>query len=152
MVGLVTELENIAGGNLGAGIGDVVKSVGDAVNEKAVLANDLAKTEIQAQAQEVQSDVEDRTSARYREVGVKDKTPMVLAYGITLGFFGILAYMMKYDIPPANKTELDLILGSLGTAWIAVVSYYFGSRSSSRAKDDTIGNMARPWVNPDKTN
>lgn len=149
-MGIETELESVVGGGILKGVADVATAIGGAVNEKTVLAADLAKTEMQDEVAITASNVEDRTSARQREVGVRDKTPMILAYGITLGFFGILAYMMKCDIPPANKTELDLILGSLGTAWIAVVSYYFGSSSGSRAKDDTIGNMARPWIDPDK--
>ena len=86
--------------------------------------------------------MQDRDSARKREAAIKDSTPKILAYGITLGFFGILAFMMKFDIPTVNKTELDVVLGSLGTAWIAVVTYYFGSSAGSRAKDDTIQKLS----------
>jgi hypothetical protein len=80
----------------------------------------------------------DRDSARQREVQLKDLTPRVLAYGVTLGFFGLLGYMLKYDVPPANKDILNIMLGALGGAWVSIIGYYFGSSASSKAKDETI--------------
>ncbi len=81
---------------------------------------------------------DDRANARAREMAVKDKTPMVLAGAITVGFFGLLAVMIFHIIPPDNKEVLDIMIGSLGTAWISVVTYYFGSSSGSAAKSKTI--------------
>jgi hypothetical protein len=80
----------------------------------------------------------DRDSARNREIQVRDWTPRILAYGITLGFFGMLYWMMRHDIPVANKDMLNIMLGAFATAWIAVVTYYFGSSAGSAKKDDTI--------------
>ena len=136
MTGIVSELFE-------GGVDNIVKDTGEAINKKAELKEALAVEQVQANAQIDIATLKDKDSARQREVGVKDKTPAILAFFITSGFFGILAFMLKYDIPATNKTELDLILGSLGTAWIAVVSYYFGSSVGSRAKDDTIGNLSR---------
>ena len=70
---------------------------------------------------------EDRASARDRETKVKDWTPKILAYGVTIGFFGLLAYMLKHEIPSTSKDVLNLMLGSLGTAWVSIISYYFGA-------------------------
>ncbi len=98
---------------------------------------------IQAGAQIQVAAIQDNKSARDMEAITKDKTPDILAFFITIGFFGILAYMLKYDVPANNKTELDMILGSLGTAWIAVVTFYYGSSAGSRAKDITIGNLSK---------
>ena len=85
--------------------------------------------------------VEDRKSAREREISLKDYTPRILAFGITAGFFGILTWMLKHDVPQASRDVLNIMLGSLGTAWIAVVTYYFGSSAGSARKDETIAKM-----------
>ncbi len=74
---------------------------------------------------------EDRDSARKREISVRDFTPRALAIGVTAGFFGILFYMAGWSIPPSSKDLLNIMLGSLGAAWVSIVSYYFGSSSGS---------------------
>ncbi|MCX8507180.1 MAG: hypothetical protein ORN98_11295, partial [Alphaproteobacteria bacterium] len=80
----------------------------------------------------------DTANARAREITTKDLTPRILAYGVTVGFFGLLGAMMFYAAPEANKTLLDVMLGALGTAWVAVVTYYFGSSAGSDAKNTII--------------
>jgi hypothetical protein len=84
--------------------------------------------------------VEDRKSAREREVTVKDWTPRILGYGVTAGFFGLLAFLIKHEVPPASRDLLNIMLGTLGSAWVSVMTYYFGSSAGSRAKDTLIAN------------
>ena len=81
---------------------------------------------------------DDRGSARQREVAVRDRTPMILAYGVTIGFFGVLAVIMFCSIPNTSRDVLNIMLGSLGTAWTGVIAYYFGSSSGSDAKTQII--------------
>jgi hypothetical protein len=83
-------------------------------------------------------DADDRNSARQREMTVRDGMPAILGLLITFGFFGILAWMLAYGIPPNGGEALLIMLGSLGTAWISVVAYYFGSSSSSQKKTDLL--------------
>ncbi len=85
----------------------------------------------------------DRDSARNREIQTKDMTPRILAYGVTVGFFGLLGYMLKFDIPPTNKDMLNIMLGALGGAWVSIIAYYFGSSAGSAKKDDTINNLQK---------
>ena len=60
--------------------------------------------------------------------------PAFLALLITAGFFSILGLMWMH--PEATISDpLLIMLGSLGTAWTAVVTFYFGSSSGSQAKD-----------------
>jgi len=82
----------------------------------------------------------DRDSARNREIQVRDHTPAIGFYAITVGFFTLLALMCFHVIPDANKGVLDVMTGSLGTAWIACVGYYYGSSASSKAKDQMLYN------------
>jgi hypothetical protein len=80
----------------------------------------------------------DRDSARQMAMqNPRDWTPRALAGVITVGFFGVLMYMLMFGLPAAGGGEAMLVmLGTLGTAWGAVVSFYFGSSAGSRAKDE----------------
>lgn len=82
--------------------------------------------------------VSDRDSARKREMTVGDKTARNLAYLITAGFFSVLTSLLFLDIPEGSKEVLFVMLGSLGTAWIGVNSYYFGSTAGSSKKTDLL--------------
>ncbi len=78
--------------------------------------------------------VGDADSARKREIAVKDSTPRNLAYLITLGFFSTLCFMLFKEVPAGSRDILNIMLGSLGTAWIGVVGYYYGTTAHSAEK------------------
>jgi hypothetical protein len=100
-----------------------------------------AEIELQKQANELGLDFEklatdDRKSAREMQVATKSYIPAVLAIGVTIGFFGILVGLMTDNVTKSDA--LLLMLGSLGTAWTAIVSFYFGSSASSQNKDEML--------------
>jgi hypothetical protein len=84
----------------------------------------------------------DRDSARNREIQVKDRTPKILAYLVTLGFFGMLIFMLFKIIPTENRDILNIMLGALGSTFTAIVSYYFGSTRGSEAKSAMLAQAA----------
>jgi len=77
----------------------------------------------------------DIASARQREVSVHDSTPAILAYALTAGFFGLLWLMVFHDVPTGNSAAVNILLGALGTAWMAAMNYFFGSTYGSKSKD-----------------
>jgi len=108
-----------------------------------VAAIQLAEINLKAKAQELGLDFaklsnDDRASARDMQKTVKSWVPPTLAIAVTVGFFGILAAMMSGKIDQA--AEVDIMLGSLGTAWTGIIAFYFGSSASSQDKDHMIHN------------
>lgn len=147
--GNVPALISLAADTVGKAIGKNVDSSSDAITAAVsgatpeqitalkIAENDFA-AKMQAMGFEHQEDLEkiaadDRANARNREVTLKDRIPALLAAFITVGFFGLLATMMFIVLPPTSEKIIDIMVGSLGTAWIQIISYYFGS---SAAHDD----------------
>mgnify|MGYP001562219202 CR=1 FL=1 len=85
-------------------------------------------------------DAEDRRSARDMQMETRSWIPASLALLVTLGYFGVLAYMLRFGLPKevAGNEALLLIVGGLSTAWVTVITFYFGSSASSKAKDDSL--------------
>jgi hypothetical protein len=139
LAGMATEL-------IGKTLGISSEEVTTAINSNKLTADQIAGLQqaelaLKAKAQEMGLDFEqlatqDRKSARDMQMTVKSMIPPILAIGITIGFFGIMAGMMSGHVQ--SSEALMILLGSLGTAWTGVISFYFGSSASSQAKDQLI--------------
>jgi len=127
-------------------IGVDPSAVQDTINSGKLSADQIAsiqaaEIQLKAKAQEMNLDfeqlaVQDRKSARDMQINTKSWIPPILAIGITIGFFGIMYGMMAGRV--TSSDALMLLLGSLGTAWTGVISFYFGSSASSQNKDQLL--------------
>ena len=88
-----------------------------------------------------QIDASDRDSARKCEVELKDKAPMILASVVCAGFFGTLIGLLLYGLPSKGQDAVLILLGALSAAFTAIVNYYYGSSSGSKAKEQIIDQM-----------
>jgi len=80
----------------------------------------------------------DRDSARNMAIATHDWIPRVLAVGVTLGFFGIIAYILTFGLPATGGEALLMLIGTLGSAWTGVMAFYFGSSAGSKQKTDAL--------------
>jgi hypothetical protein len=81
---------------------------------------------------------DDRASARAREQTVRDSTPKILAYLITLGFFALLCLISFRALPDKSTSIIDIMTGALGGAWVNVIGFYYGSSQGSERKTELL--------------
>ena len=124
--------------------GATVKDVSKAIAEGQITPDQIAeikKLEIQFKADEAArgfkySELEfaDTKSAREMQIATGSHVPAVLAALVTIGFFGILIFMIvSTDYKPTEP--LLVLLGALSTSWTMIVGFYFGSSHGSQKKD-----------------
>lgn len=153
---LGTLLGGPAGGAVGGLIASALGTGNDPAEVSAALANpdaviklreiesrrqvELQSLAVEMAKAELVASTADRASAREREAKTGDTfTPRSLALLVTLGFFGVLGYLLAAGKPAQGGDALLVMLGSLGAAWTAIVAYYFGSSAGSAAKTELLG-------------
>lgn len=109
-------------------------------NSDALLKLKQAENEFRSRMKELDVDLDrihaqDRDSARLRDVQTRDGANFTLAILVSAGFFAVLAAHIFYEIPETAQTPLNIMLGSLGTGWLSVLTYYFGSSKGSAEKN-----------------
>ncbi len=90
------------------------------------------------------TDEADRASARAMQMQTRSWLPGALAVVVTLGFFGLLAITAYHTVPVGSEKILDVMTGSLGTAWIMIITYYFGSSAGSDRKTELLAQAPPP--------
>ena len=71
-------------------------------------------------------------------MALKDRVPGILAALVLIGFFSVIAYLLKYGLPPASAEILALLIGGLSVGFTQILNYYFGSSAGSKNKDVMI--------------
>lgn len=159
----VVALENIFGLTPGAGVDgitqaaqigmtpDVVAAMRAADQHHAEVMSqhgiDIEKLNLDFQTAMTQAEVEDRGSARAREIATKDGTPAKLAYMMIGGFFVVsivqLVALMGFaetvsEIPSQGWLLIGNISGYLANEAKAASGYYFGTTQNSGKKDELL--------------
>lgn len=85
-----------------------------------ILANISAKT--------YEIEYEDRKDARASaHAGNYEWFVHLLTVTVTGGFFGCIALVFLTKADGTDHDILNMMLGSLGTTWVQIISYYFGN-------------------------
>ena len=106
-----------------------------------------AEIDLQAKAQELGLNfeklaVDDRKSARDMQISTQSFVPPLLSILVVVAW-GIIQYFMLTHIIAQEMRELVArVLGTLDSALMLVLSFYFGSSSGSQAKDVMLHNSA----------
>jgi hypothetical protein len=74
----------------------------------------------------------------HQKMFFKDHMRVAVAIILTIGFFSILITLMTCPLPASTQNAVYILLGSLGTTWITVISYYFGSSRDSAVKTQML--------------
>lgn len=141
----VKTLSNALLGNPDGSEAEVAEALTNATPEQLARLKEIDAT-FKARMKELDIDLEriaakDRSDARDREAKTGDWTPKTLAFGITIGFFGILAWMFIHGMPATGSEAMLIMLGALQTSYTGVIAYYFGSSAGSKAKNDLLVNQ-----------
>ena len=155
----VPALVGLAAKAIGGAIGQSVASTPQAIADAVIGATPEQRQAIMAQEEQVREhltslgfqeaedllklDNDDRANARARQIALKDSMPAFVFVICTAALVGAMAMLAFAPIPDKNIGMLDGLAGSIGTAWIAAVTYFVGSSAGSDAKTKIIGDIAK---------
>jgi len=137
---------------LGKQVDPNAKSISDAISEAMASPEQLAKLKeidndfaLQMKTLDINSTEEfekiaaaDRADARLMQEKTGSKIPAMLSISVTAGFFGLLLLLVFRALPQSNMSVVNIMLGALGTAWISVMNYFFGSSAGSARKTELL--------------
>ncbi len=90
--------------------------------------------------EEAKSYLDDKQSARSREIaiveklGKRDWNLTALSFTIVVAFFGTIVLIIAKGVPEQSENIVYLLLGGLVSAFSTVIAYYFGSSKGSSDK------------------
>ena len=133
------------GGNLLGGVKDLIQTFKLPPEQQLAFETKLAEMEANLKIAMTKMEMDDRSSARQRQMAIKDRTPDILAFISVGGFFGVLAvqFYFAWTNHPINEgvqRTLDISTGVLFAMVLAVKDYFFGSSKGSDDKNNLLMN------------
>lgn len=126
---------------------DIIAKVREADQKHAeILAQqglDLQKLNLAHEEAMASTASQDRSSARTREMSIRDNTPKILTYLYTIALFSVIGIeftigIKQIPIDPLVKSTLDTLFGVLLTMVIGSKEYYLGTSSSDAHKTELL--------------
>jgi|TARA_E500000318_G_scaffold79542_1_gene74551 hypothetical protein len=111
---------------------------------------ELAEMEQKGELAKLESEMQDKQSAREREMKIANSefAPMlnkivtpILALGTVILAFGLFLVIIFVEVDPQSKDILIYVLGTLSSAVTMVLGYYFGSSLSSKDKTKELTDL-----------
>ena len=103
---------------------------------------ELQRLTLQAATQQLHEQLQDRASARQREVTTatipanqRDRTPAILAYLLTTGLFVVILAFLIVPVPGENAHVIWGLVSSLATVWVGAMGYYHGSSLGASSRE-----------------
>lgn len=151
---------------LAGGTGNLVKAVGDVVDEfvttgeeRMELENEMARTNMEYQLEQKRLGIkeqeiylQDTASARESQAAIqtsenaswlaKNVAP-ILALGTTLLAFFLFFWVIRGDLAGINEQIVIYILGALSAITTQIFSYYFGSSEGSAKKNRMLEDISK---------
>ncbi len=125
-------------GNEDTEIDEMVKDLANATPEQLAELKRIDadyKVEMAAlSSDEAKETTLDSNSTHKFEAIVQSKIPAILSILLTIGFFTTLFTLIHYPVQVGMQSVIQVMLGALGTSWIASITYYFGSSYGSDIK------------------
>ena len=88
------------------------------------------------------------TAERRKGTQWSETSPFALMMVITFGLFGMLVMMNFHAVPESSTTLMNIILGSIATAWVQGINYFFGSSAGAAKKDTALAAAAQSATKP----
>lgn len=75
--------------------------------------------------------------------GDNSKARVLFGALVSFMFVGVVTALLFLPIPDANRSAVDILLGSLAATMGAVYNFYFGSSEGSKNKTDVLGSALK---------
>lgn len=84
--------------------------------------------------------VEDRKSARDMQTSTRSRIPGILAVIVVLAWGSVQWFLLTHVVDQTMRELIARVLGTLDTALVMVLSFYFGSSHGSQQKTELMAN------------